>query len=458
MMTSNGIVANPSEHDAPQRSVRSGTSRAPVSRAPDRPPREIEGEDAVAVGEDFEDLLRQVVGVGDSDKYTDDFARQVAEANRHAAANQRITEDDLRVPDEQQRASDRGARARQDPSQASAVAIQRGELGKGDLGHLYRPLSAAGNGQRGEVAAGSSSNDDPADSRGLSRRGVDVGGRAPRGRVDLIASERNQTSQKIPEVPDASAKASTLADARALAAVTAEAAARTAARRAPTPSNNRDMPGTERTGRAAQSQARQPIVQRSSELGTQPQSRQDSDLDGRDMKKPLETSARPESASKAKQAEPLSQSMRQQALDDVQRVVLSRRNEQHSLVRMQLSPPELGKLTIEMRMENNTLRIRFEAERPEVGELLKNSSTALSNALAEQGISVERYEVVLSEPDDFGHHLGAHSGPQDSPSESDAGSAAEGIEDSERLEGEEGQAEEVGALTGGAERRLDIKA
>ncbi len=117
---------------------------------------------------------------------------------------------------------------------------------------------------------------------------------------------------------------------------------------------------------------------------------------------------------------------------------------------------------IEMRMENDTLRIRFEAERPEVGELLKNNSAALSNALAEQGISVERYEVVLSEaasePDEFGQHLEGHDGPQDSSSEPDARRAAEGSDESDRSDGEVEQVEEEGAPAGGAERRLDIKA
>ncbi len=462
MMPSNGIAANLMEPDAAQRSGRTGSSRAKVERAPDRPPRAIEGEDPDAVGQDFENLLRQVAGLRDSDAYTGDFARQVAEANRHAAANQRITEDDLRVPDEQQRSSERRAFSRQDPSQASAVAIQRGELGKGELGHLYRPLNAAGAGPRGDVAAGSSSNEDLANSRGSSRQSADVGGRAPRTSVDPIDSERNQSSQKIPEAPGAHAKAPGVADARALAAAMAEAAARSSVRRANAPSSNQNTPGSERTGRLVQLQARQSIVQRSGEPDPKGQSRQETDLGGRDMKKPFEIPPRTDSASKAKHAEPLGREIRQKTLNDVQRVLLANRGERHSLVRMQLSPPELGKLTIEMRMENNILRIRFEAERPEVGELLKNNSAALSNALAEQGISVERYEVVLSdaagEPDGFGQHLDAHDGLQDSSSEPDARPAAEGSEESDRIEGHEGQAEEEGAPAAGADRRLDIKA
>ncbi len=117
---------------------------------------------------------------------------------------------------------------------------------------------------------------------------------------------------------------------------------------------------------------------------------------------------------------------------------------------------------IEMRMDKDTLRIRFEAERPEVGELLKNNSAALASALAEQGITVERSEVVLSEaarePDEFGQHLDGHHGPQDSSSEPDARGAAEGSEERDRIEGEVEQLEEGGAPAGGAERRLDIKA
>ncbi|MCZ6651457.1 MAG: hypothetical protein O7D91_00290, partial [Planctomycetota bacterium] len=90
------------------------------------------------------------------------------------------------------------------------------------------------------------------------------------------------------------------------------------------------------------------------------------------------------------------------------------------------------------------------------------NSAALSNALAEQGISVERYEVVLSESasesDDFGKHLDAHGGLEDSSPESDARPAAEGSEERDRIEREDVQAEEEGAPADGAKRRLDIKA
>ncbi len=462
MMSSNGIAANLMELDAAQRSVRTDSSPTKVERAPDRPARAIDREDTDAIGQDFENLLKRVAGLRDSESYTDDFARQVAEANRHAAANQRITEDDLRVPDEQQRSSERSAFSRQDPSRASAVASRRGELGKGALGYLYRPLNAARNGPRGEVAAGSSSNENPANSRGPSGHSADAGGRVPRGSVDPIDSERNQSSQKIPEAPGAPAKASGVADARASAGALAETAARSTVRRANAPSGHRNTQGGERTGQPAPLQARQSIVQRSSEPDPQSQSRQETDLGARDMKKPFETPPRTDSASKAKHTEPLGREIQQKTLNEVQRVLLANRSERHSRVRLQLSPPELGKLIIEMRMENDTLRIRFEAERPEVGALLKNNSTALSNALAEQGISVERYEVVLSEPanesDDFGQHLDAHGGPENSSSDPDARPAAEGNEESERMEGEEVQAEEEGAPADGAKRRLDIKA
>ncbi|MCH8911981.1 MAG: hypothetical protein IIA33_00295 [Planctomycetes bacterium] len=338
MMLSNGIAANLIKPDAAQRSVRTDSSRIKVERAPDRPVRGIEREDTAALGQDFENLLTWVAGLRDSEAYAGDFARQVAEANRHAAANQRITEDDLRVPDEQQRSSERQAFSRQDPSRASAVAIQRGELGKGELGYLYRPLSVAGNGPRGEVAADSSAGENLANARGASRRSANAGGSAPRTSVDPVDSERSQSSQKSPEAPGAHAKASSVADARASAAM-AEAAARSSVRRANSPSTNRNTLGSERTGRPVQLHARQSLVQQSREPGSQSQSRQESDQDARDLKKPFEIPPRTDSASKSKHAEPLGREIRQKTLDDVQRVVLANRNERHSLVRMQLSPP-----------------------------------------------------------------------------------------------------------------------
>ncbi len=63
-----------------------------------------------------------------------------------------------------------------------------------------------------------------------------------------------------------------------------------------------------------------------------------------------------------------------------------------------------------------------------------------------------------SESEDFGQHLDAHGGLQDSSSEPDARPAAEGNEESDRIESEEAQAEEAGAPADGADHRLDIKA
>jgi flagellar hook-length control protein FliK len=64
-------------------------------------------------------------------------------------------------------------------------------------------------------------------------------------------------------------------------------------------------------------------------------------------------------------------------------------------VRLRLSPPELGSLRIELRVEMGVMTARVEAETPETRSLLLDGLPQLRERLAEQGVRVERFDVDL---------------------------------------------------------------
>ncbi len=91
---------------------------------------------------------------------------------------------------------------------------------------------------------------------------------------------------------------------------------------------------------------------------------------------------------------PLSDTARTRTMGDVLRVLRANLQQGHSVVRLQLQPPELGKLTIDLQLEHDRLRVRIQADHASVRDLLAGRSTLLSDSLASQGITIERYEVV----------------------------------------------------------------
>ena len=158
----------------------------------------------------------------------------------------------------------------------------------------------------------------------------------------------------------------------------------------------------------------------------------------------------------------LPRAIRQKTLNDVQRVVRAALGRDRSVVRLKLSPPELGRLTIDMRMENDTLHLKFEADSPRVRALLLSSSGLLSNSLAEAGVVVERYEVLLSADasDRAGFEAGLteHDAPDDSPQDASDGSSAR-LNGAEAISPEDTLADELGdEQRTGLKAGLDVKA
>lgn len=64
-------------------------------------------------------------------------------------------------------------------------------------------------------------------------------------------------------------------------------------------------------------------------------------------------------------------------------------------VRLRLSPPELGALRLEIKVQDGVMTARMEAESPDAKALLIDNLPALRERLAEQGIRVEQFDIDL---------------------------------------------------------------
>jgi len=73
------------------------------------------------------------------------------------------------------------------------------------------------------------------------------------------------------------------------------------------------------------------------------------------------------------------------------------------VIRLQLKPPELGAVKIEMDIQDNVLRLEMITESSSVKELMLSNIHELKNALMEQGIKIEELDVQVKH--DFNHSL-----------------------------------------------------
>jgi flagellar hook-length control protein FliK len=64
-------------------------------------------------------------------------------------------------------------------------------------------------------------------------------------------------------------------------------------------------------------------------------------------------------------------------------------------VRLRLSPPELGALRLEIRVENGALTARLQTETDSARTAIIDNLPVLRERLAEQGVRIERFDVDL---------------------------------------------------------------
>ncbi|MFM2094182.1 MAG: hypothetical protein RIS70_1306 [Planctomycetota bacterium] len=87
--------------------------------------------------------------------------------------------------------------------------------------------------------------------------------------------------------------------------------------------------------------------------------------------------------------------------------------EREGEIRLRLSPPELGSLRLEVRMQGNLLTARLEAENPTSRNLLMENLPELRERLAEQGIQIQQFDVDLMDHRQSGQEQNAFNTRQD---------------------------------------------
>lgn len=121
----------------------------------------------------------------------------------------------------------------------------------------------------------------------------------------------------------------------------------------------------------------------------------------------------------------------------VQRVAgaIARAGQRDGEIHLRLSPPELGSLRLQIRVEEGALTARMEAENSAARGLILENLPTLRDRLAEQNIRIERFEVELGQQNQAGadqSHQHDHTGRQHSGSHepgSEAATASEASDD-----------------------------
>jgi flagellar hook-length control protein FliK len=99
---------------------------------------------------------------------------------------------------------------------------------------------------------------------------------------------------------------------------------------------------------------------------------------------------------------------------DLARVLRSKVGARHSNMTIRLDPPELGQVRVDVRMRDEAMTVRFEAQTQAGHDALQGRLRELTGALEQQGVRVDSVEVAYRPPND-GQQDG-QSGQQQQPS------------------------------------------
>lgn len=78
-------------------------------------------------------------------------------------------------------------------------------------------------------------------------------------------------------------------------------------------------------------------------------------------------------------------------------------------VTLQLDPPELGRMRLEVRMEEQTMSLRVDVQNRAVAKLVETRLPELRDALSAHGISIDKSQVIIRTADAHGGSLGRES-------------------------------------------------
>jgi flagellar hook-length control protein FliK len=108
-------------------------------------------------------------------------------------------------------------------------------------------------------------------------------------------------------------------------------------------------------------------------------------------------------------------------LDAAAKVFSASNNGGRQQVTLQLDPPELGQLRLQIRMHQDAMTLRVDANSQAVAKLIESRLPELRDALASHGIRVERSEVVVTRSASFDNQSQSQSDQQSSSSNQQPG-------------------------------------
>jgi flagellar hook-length control protein FliK len=154
---------------------------------------------------------------------------------------------------------------------------------------------------------------------------------------------------------------------------------------------------------------------------------------------------------------------RRGAFDRLVRSIRMQLGPRVSTARLQLTPPELGRVRVDVRVTQQRMELSIQTQTPEAREVLASRLVELRAALADQGLTLERCEVTLPSPQDAlarggGRDAAGRGTGRDVPAASDtrprAGDESSEGEDTDFASTEATEGEGTGAAS---EMRLDIR-
>ncbi|MGP9813364.1 flagellar hook-length control protein FliK [Rhodopseudomonas sp. NSM] len=104
---------------------------------------------------------------------------------------------------------------------------------------------------------------------------------------------------------------------------------------------------------------------------------------------------------------------------------------------LQLDPPDLGAVTVKMRLVGDAVQVRLSADRPDTAQLLRHERGALTDAMQSAGYTFEIAAIDQSRPADSGAGAGQQQAQQDHrPSQSSPGGSQLGDAGAQRQSGD----------------------
>lgn len=372
-------ILDPVENNLPARLV--STSR--VDDSPEAPQ-----------PDPFKDLMHLLHPPVDPDMVSEQVLRRIAQVNQQALSDQRLTQDDLQVIEQELGRREAQLQSRFHALRQGATEAARGALGFGPLSAVFGMSLAESSKVRLQseppavVQQQATRTQPPPESRASADLDAPVdapvgaGARGTTPNAPQVHSTHMQVMTATTQAPVASTAVPatpTLRPALAASSVPLEALRLDAA--------------ASKTSVETTSGSRQ--IQQDA-LGL------------RDTKAQASRSEKPVTP-KTEEQLPVRQGRK--IVDNLVRVLRANLGKRQSVVKLQLSPPDLGRLRIDMRISGDRLRIDIEAQTQQVRQLLESSARVLHDALREQGVLIERFNVSLHapssndtpNPDDGGH-------------------------------------------------------